>query len=185
MSVKVKQMAVSVFLGAFALVAVLGIVVAGASGSALADVTTDQANFTQVGNDTLADKKIAVSNDTRSLYVELDDTIGNASAPVNATIYGIDDQNVQTQVAKAQISPIDNGTEMWEYSALDPAKYPQYRIVVEGNSSQTSAEAVTVGKLQEVAGGSGGFSIGGSNVSKGAIGAVVLVAAVLILRKKD
>jgi hypothetical protein len=133
----------------------------GAASGPTLDVTSDAANFSDVGgNDTIADRTLMVDNSTRSLYVEVDNSSGNATAPVNVTVLAIDDQDVQSQVDKVQISA-GSGSELYEYKNVSPSEYPEYRVLVEGNSTDVEPQTVTVGTVSEVAGGGGTFSLGG------------------------
>jgi uncharacterized membrane protein YuzA (DUF378 family) len=132
----------------------------GAASGPTLDVTTDAANFSDVGNDTIADRTLMVDNSTRSIYVEIDNSSGNATAPVNVTVLAIDDQDVQSQVDKVQISA-GSGSELYEYQNVSPDAHPEYRVLVEGNSTDVEPQTVTIGTVSEVAGGGGAFSLGG------------------------
>lgn len=154
-----------------------------------AAVETDTANFTNVTDDLLVDEQVEVTNDTRSVFVEVTDDGDKAEGPVNATVYEVDSENIQTQVDKVQITAPDNGTELYEYGddsgeTLDTNM--SYRVVVEGNSSDVNASAVTVGTVSEVAsaGGGGSFSLDGSTTIAGVtvpvVGLVLIVGGVLL-----
>jgi hypothetical protein len=145
---------------------------------ALAGVVTDSANFGAAGNDELATKNVSVSDSTSSVYVELDDTDGNATGNVNVTFYGVENGS-ETQLNKVQLQPdSDNETELFEQSPVDSGNYSEYRVVAEANSSDTSAEYVTVGKFKKVAGAGGSGITSGSGLDMKIFGIpAVLVAA--------
>lgn len=126
---------------------------------------------------TLADKTMAVDNDTRSVYAEITNVSdGNATVEV----YGVDEDGFSTEVHNETVSPGANETVMVEQS-VNSTKYDEYRVMVKGTTSNTSAEEITIGTLMEVAGGSGGL-LDGDTGSLG-IGALAVVAAgVLFLR---
>jgi hypothetical protein len=164
-----------------------GAVLALGSGSALADVTTDTANFSDVGNETLADQTLMVDNSTRSVYLEMDNSSGTANGTVNVTVYGIDESDVQTRVDRVQVSAGANSTELYEYESLDTQTYDEYRVVAEGNSSFVDPDTLTIGTVSEVAGGGGTFSLGGDvdlagySIPFGVVGAIVVAGAVVLL----
>jgi translation initiation factor 2 alpha subunit (eIF-2alpha) len=107
--------------------------------------------------DTLADSTFQVDNDTQSVYAEVtasdlsDESVSNTTA--NVTIYGIDDDGIQTVENDTQVTVSSNETKLNEV-AVNATKYPEYRVIVEGNSSYASAD---VGTIQKTAG-TGGVS---------------------------
>jgi hypothetical protein len=159
---------------------------AAVSAIASADVTTDSASFVSVGNETLVDERLDVTNETRSVYIEYDNSSGNSTATVNATVYGVDSESVSTELETVQISPVADGTEMHEYTLTDSDKssYEEVRVVVEGNSTNVEDGAISAGRIMEVAGTGGGLLGGATGDSTGlwVIGGVVLVAGYLLTR---
>lgn len=152
------------------------------AGGAAATVTTDTANFTALTNATeLANETLDVTNDTRSVYVELDNDTYNATSPANVTVFGVDDGGNETQVSKVQISAAANSTEMYEYSSIDTANYSSYRVLVEGDNSTIETAAIDIGTVAEVS--SGGGWLSGDNTSTGALAIGALV--VLFILGKD
>jgi hypothetical protein len=157
------------------------------SSTASADVVTDSANFTSVGNDTVVDTRLDVTNETRSVYVEYDNSSGNSTATVSATLYGLDEESVSTEIETVQVSPVADGVEMYEYTVTDSDKtaYSEIRVVVEGNSTNVEEDAVSAGRIMEVAGTGGGLLGGATGSSTGlwAIAGVVALAGFLLTRK--
>lgn len=148
-------------------------------GMASATVTTDTANFTATGNDTLSNQEFAIDENTRSLYVDLDNSTYNATEPVNTTVYGIDADGNETQVEKVQISAASDSLESYEYTNLNTSKYDSYRVLVEGDGSAVESAALDVGTVSKISGGGGllgGTSIGGVPVLvlAGLVGGYVL-----------
>lgn len=139
---------------------------------------------------TFADETLSVGDDTRSVYAEVEN-VSNSDTGVNASarvvVYGLDENSVATEVKNTTVSPTGaNETAMVEQS-VNATKYPEYRVVVSSDQTNTTVERVDVGSLQEVAGGSGGsggFSLGGaSNVQL--LGGVVAVLAVIGFIKRE
>lgn len=155
------------------LVAVSLVAVALMAGSGAAVVTTDETNFTAVGNDTLSNQEFAVDNDTRSLYVDLDNSTYNATSPVNVTVIGVADDGTETQVSKVQISAAADSVESYEYTGVDSSTYSTYRLEVVGTGTDIESQALDVGTVQKTSGG-GGLLGGGS------IGGIPIIALVLI-----
>lgn len=161
---------------------------------ALAGTEGNTAAFGAAGNDELADKNVTVGNDTQSVYVELDDTSDgeNATGNVNVTVYGVDDGGNETQVDKVQLQPDDDGeAELYEYTSINTSQYGEYRVLAEGNSTDSPSSAVTVGTIEMVAGsgGGGGSLTSGSGLDMTLMGIpVVLLAAAgggLLLARRD
>jgi hypothetical protein len=164
----VWQLVALAFVG---LVLLGGVSMVGMAGAA---TTTDTANFTAVGNDTLSNQEFVVDNDTRSLYVDLDNSAYNATEPVNTTVYGIDADGNETQVQKVQISAASDSVESYEYANLNTSKYDSYRLLVEGNGSAVESAALDVGTVSKISGGGG--LLGGSSI--GGVPVLVLVGLV-------
>jgi hypothetical protein len=153
------------------------------SGVAGATVSTDPANFSAVGNDTLSNQEFTVANDTRSLYVDLDNSEYNATEPVNATVYGVDSEGNETQVEQVQISAASGSVESYEYTSLDPAAYPSYRVEVTGNGSAIESPALDVGMVGRISGGGG--LLGGSSIGGVPVLVVIVAGAGYLLFVRD
>lgn len=161
---------------------VLAVLAVGAlAGTGAATVETNETNFVAVGNDTLSNQTLTVTNDTRSIYVELDNSTGGAPEPVNVTVFGIDDGGNETQVDKVQISAAANSTEMYEFTAIDTSTYSEYRVLVEGNGSAIASTALDVGTVKEVSGGGG--LLGGSGVTGSAALGVLVIAGIILFAR--
>lgn len=152
--------------GAFALV-VLGLVVA-SSGGALA-ATAEIANGT-----------VTVDSETNSVYSEINTTDNTAATNVTVTYYGIADGN-ETQVATNTVEVAAGTTQLEEYKSVNSSNYSEYRVVVEADD--TTNTTATVGTLQQVSGGSGGWIDGASNTQVGA--GLAVVAGLVLFGRKD
>ena len=142
---------------------------------------------------TFADETLSVSDDTRSVYAEVENL--NNSDGVNATarvvVYGLDEDSVATELKNTTVSPTGaNETAMVEQS-VNASAYPEYRVVVSSDQTNTTAERADVGSLEEVAGGSGGsggslggFSLGGASNGQ-LLGIVVIALAVVGYIKRE
>lgn len=142
-------------------------------GGGAATVATDSANFSAVGNDTLSNQELAVDNDTRSLYVDLDNSAYNATEPVNTTVYGVDSSGNETEITEVQIEAASDSVESYEYTSLEPTTYDSYRVEVLGNGSAIESQALDVGTVGKLSGGGGGL-LGGS------VGGVPIVAVLVV-----
>jgi len=137
---------------------------------------------------TFADETLQVGDDTRSVYAEVEN-ISNNDSGVNATarvkVYGVDEDGFNTELKNTTVSPTGaNETAMVEQS-VNATKYPEYRVVVSSDQTNTTAERVDVGTLQEVAGSSGGgFSLGGASNAQ-LLGVVVAALAVVGYIKRE
>jgi hypothetical protein len=151
-------------------------------GLGAATVTTDSANFTSVGNDSLANQTIDVTNDTRSLYVELDNDTATASEPVEVAVFEVDADGNETEVDRVQISAADGTTELYEFDALDPTNVSTYRVEVLGTASAIDSSALDVGTVAAVSSGGGFFGGSSGGIGIGAI-AVVGIGGYLALKE--
>jgi len=167
--------------------AVVGLLVAAIAavafvGLGAATVTTDSANFTSVGNDTLANQTIDVTNDTRSLYVELDNDTATASEPAEVAVFEVDGDGNETEVDRVQISAADGATELYEFDALDPTNVSTYRVEVLGTASAIDSAALDVGTVAAVSSGGGFLGSSSGGLSLGVI-AVVGIGGYLALKE--
>lgn len=136
--------------------------VAGVGGAAAA--TTETATPTETStSDTLADKTVAVDNQTQQVYLEVTNTSGQS---VDYTVYGVSD-GITTQVDSGQVSAADGETTEKTF-AVDSSEYDSYRIVVEEDgtdSDSESAESIEIGEIvQQESGGGGIFGGGGDGL---------------------
>jgi hypothetical protein len=156
------------------------IAIAGVGGAAAQ--TTDTATPTETStSDTLADKTVAVDNQTQQVYLEVTNTSGQS---LDYTVYGVSD-GITTQVDSGTISAASGETTEQTF-AVDASEYEDYRIVVEEDSSDSdseSAESIEIGKIvQQESGGGGIFGGGGDGLlTPMNILIVVLLAGVAFL----
>jgi hypothetical protein len=122
--------------------------------------------------ETLHNEMAEVDNDTRALYVEVE----NGSDPVDVHIYE-NGTSVANNTLNATSGP--NATDSWEYGGVDPVNHSEYRVKVFGPENST-LERTTVSRLTLVSGGGGGaISFGASGTSVGALGAAVVFLVLL------
>ena len=153
-----------------------------AVGLGAATVESDPTNFAAAGSDDLYNSTVSVDNDTRSVYVTLDNEAYNVSEPTNVTVYEVVNGS-EVQVDQAQVSAESGSVETYEYTSIDAANGSEYRVTVIGNSSAIDSAALDVGTITKVSGG-GGW-LGGSGSSIGGIGLVALASvAFLVLREE-
>ncbi|RLM34096.1 MULTISPECIES: hypothetical protein [unclassified Haloarcula] len=135
--------------------------VAGVGGAAAA--TTETATPTETStSDTLADKTVAVDNQTQQVYLEVTNTSGQS---VDYTVYGVSD-GITTQVDSGQVSAADGETTEKTF-AVDSSEYDSYRIVVEEDgtdSDSESAESIEIGEIVQQESGGAIFGGGGDGL---------------------
>lgn len=144
--------------------AVLGVGAAAAAGN---DGTTD----VEVVN-----KTVSVDADTESLRI-IGENITNGTAAV--TVAGVNSTGAETQVSTGTLDTSASGTttDTVTVSGVNSTKYPEYRVLVEGDAA---GDTVTVNKVQVVQSGgggllgTGGMSTGTLVLAAGAAGAVFL-----------
>ena len=132
----------------------------------------------------LADETLSVDNETRSVYALAENT--TAGYPINVTVYAVDSNGIETEVANGTLNATSaNGTDLFEYTSLDPGNYTSYRVVVTGDGE--TVERVEVGAVREVTGGGGGLGLGGgSGISPLLLGAaIVLIGGVAYVMRGD
>ena len=158
-----------------------GVALAGVGGAAAA--TTETATPTETStSDTLADKTVAVDNQTQQVYLEVTNTSGQS---LDYTVYGVSD-GITTQVDSGTVSAASGETTEQTF-AVDSSEYGEYRVVVEEDSSDSdseSAESIEIGKIvQQSSGGGGIFGGGGDGLltPMNILIAVLLAAAAFLL----
>lgn len=130
--------------------------VAGVGGAAAQTTATPTPTST---SDTLADKTVAVNNQTQQVYLEVTNT---SAQSVDYTVYGVSD-GITTQVDSGQVSAASGETTEKTF-AVDSSEYDSYRIVVEEDgtdSDSESAESIEIGEIVQQS--SGGAIFGGGS----------------------
>jgi hypothetical protein len=153
--------------GLVLLSAVLGVGAAAAAGDAgVTDVE-------------VLNKTVSVDADTEDLRV-IAENITNGTASV--TVFGVNETGAETQVSTGTLNTSLSGTTTATatVSGVNATKYPEYRVLVEGDNA---SDTVSVNKVQVVAAGGGVF--GGAATSSTAmlvLAAGAVGAALLLLR---
>ncbi|KOX93221.1 hypothetical protein AMS69_10160 [Haloarcula rubripromontorii] len=109
----------------------------------------------------MADKTVAVDNQTQQVYLEVTNTSGQS---IDYTVYGVSD-GITTKVDSGQVSAAANQTSEQTF-AVDSSEYDSYRIVVEEDdtdSDSESAESIEIGKIVQQSSGGGGIFGGGGD----------------------
>jgi len=128
---------------------------------------------------TLANQTVAVGNNTASVYAEITNT---SNQSVRVVFEGLNNSTA-TEVKNVTASATANQTVTVTYDAVDPANYSEYRVRVLSINGST-AENVSVGTLEKVAGGggAGGSSLLGGSSSLGIVAVVVVLVGALALK---
>lgn len=155
------------------LVAVVAGLLLGATGGAVGQTTG-----VTVANDTLS-----VDNDTRSVYADVQ-AGSNSSVELNVTFSGVDDSGNVTELETRTVSLNASEEQLVERTSVNATKYPEYRVMVTAPNTNSTNATAEVGKVQEVAGGSGGWTIGGQSVPK-SVGIVAVVGVALLLKRRS
>lgn len=111
----------------------------------------------------LLTENVTVDNDTETVYLDVTNVSGG---PVNVTFYGVDSDDTETQVLSKQIDAVDDNTTTTSVDA-NASAYEEYRIVVNEDGSDASAESIgsyEVGKTVRSSGGGGLFAGGGGGL---------------------
>lgn len=112
-------------------------------------------------NEPIAEDTLGVDNDTQAVQALAE----NATGTLDVTVYGVDADGNETEVATGTLDATGNSTDTYEYSSLDPSTYGEYRVVVDGDAD---AETIEIAKVQVVSGGGGLIGdLGGTNVVAG------------------
>lgn len=126
---------------------VLAAVVLLAAAAASLAVGTAAATVTPTAGNTLADKTFGASNSTEGLQVVAEGTNGT----LNVAVYGINSSGSEIHIENSSLSAAAGSTSTYEYRDINSTKYPEYRVLVEGDG----ADSLTVAKLEQVTGGGG------------------------------
>jgi len=169
---------------AFALLAVVAMLLVGATGGAVAQTATATPTDSGSGVE-LANGTVSVSNDTRSVYADVA-AGANSSVELEVTFAGVDADGNETELETRTISLNASEERLVERSNVNVSAYDSYRVMVTAPNVNSTEAIAEVGKVAEVAG-SGGGAIGSTIDQAGGIGVVVVVAgaALLILRGRD
>jgi|GEM_PF-2714123 len=133
--------------------------VAGVGGAAAQTTATPTPTST---SDTLADKTVAVNNQTQQVYLEVTNT---SAQSVDYTVYGVSD-GITTQVDSGMVSAASGETTEKTF-AVDSSEYDSYRIVVEEDgtdSDSESAESIEIGEIVQQSSGGAIFGGGGDGI---------------------
>ncbi|GGK64628.1 hypothetical protein [Haloarcula sebkhae] len=155
-----------------------GIALAGVGGAAAATTETPTETST---SDTLADKTVAVDNQTQQVYLEVTNT---SAQTVDYTVYGVSD-GITTQVDSGAVSAADGETTEKTF-AVDSGEYDSYRILVEEDgtdSDNETAENIEIGEIVQQESGGAIFGGGGDGIftPMNILIAALLVAAAFLL----
>lgn len=156
---------------------VAGSVLVGSAGVAAAAVVTDPANFGTAGSDEVENTTFSVTEDTQSVYVEMDSA--NASGNANVTVSWEQDDGTTGEVETVQLQPNSDGSAVLHETTVDPANYSTYRVVVTANSSDVPASAIDTGTVELVAGSGGGggsLEVEGDGLTATIMGVPVVLA---------
>ncbi|WP_193569595.1 hypothetical protein [Haloarcula sp. JP-Z28] len=133
--------------------------VTGVGGAAAQTTATPTPTST---SDTLADKTVAVNNQTQQVYLEVTNT---SAQSVDYTVYGVSD-GITTQVDSGMVSAASGETTEKTF-AVDSSEYDSYRIVVEEDgtdSDSESAESIEIGEIVQQSSGGAIFGGGGDGI---------------------
>ncbi|AAV44367.1 unknown (plasmid) [Haloarcula marismortui ATCC 43049] len=133
--------------------------VAGVGGAAAQTTATPTPTST---SDTLADKTVAVNNQTQQVYLEVTNT---SAQSVDYTVYGVSD-GITTQVDSGMVSAASGETTEKTF-AVDSSEYDDYRIVVEEDgtdSDNETAESIEIGEIVQQSSGGAIFGGGGDGI---------------------
>ena len=111
------------------------------------------------GNDLPMSHTMSVGEDTEGIHV----TAENASDTLDVTVYGLDSDGNETQVATGTLDATGETTDTYEFRDINATKYPSYRVNVTGATDSTTVEYVEINKLQLVGGGGLLGGLGGSS----------------------
>ena len=170
--------------GLMLVLVVVGLLV-GAAGGAAGQTSTTTATTTDTATGVeLANSTVAVDNDTRSVYAQI--TAGpNESITVDVTFSGVDADGNETELETRTVTVNASQEQLVERTDVNTTAYDSYRVTVNAPNVDSTNATAEIGKVAEIAGGGGGFSIGGSNVSMSVLALVAVVAAAVLAGRRD
>jgi len=171
--------------GLMLVLVVVGLLVGAAGGVAATETatatptTTDSTTGVELANST-----VAVDNDTRSVYAQI--TAGpNESVKVDVTFSGVDADGNETELETRTVTVNASQEQLVERTDVNTTAYESYRVTVNAPNVDSTNATAEIGKVAEIAGGGGGFSIGGQNVSMSVLAVIAVVAAAVLAGRRD